>query len=68
MTWRDDLISEIREYCRQAGLAETTFGRRAMNDGKFVGRLAGGAGITMASIERIRAYIRDNPPQSPIPE
>ena len=28
------LLQEISDYCRQTGLAESTFGRRAVNDGK----------------------------------
>ncbi len=30
-----ELLQEISDYCRQAGLAESTFGRRAVNDGKL---------------------------------
>jgi len=29
------LLQEISDYCRQTGLAESTFGRRAVNDGKI---------------------------------
>ena len=34
------LLDSISEFCRRAGMAESTFGRRAVNDGKFVARLA----------------------------
>ena len=30
-----DLLQEIADYCRHSGLAESTFGRRAVNDGKL---------------------------------
>ena len=30
-----ELLAEITDYCRHAGLAESTFGRRAVNDGKL---------------------------------
>ena len=30
------LLDSISEFCRRAGMAESTFGRRAVNDGKFV--------------------------------
>ena len=33
------LLREIADYCRAAGMAESTFGRLAVNDGKFVNRL-----------------------------
>lgn len=51
------LLSEIDAFLRDAGVAETTFGRHAVNDGKFVGRLREGAGITVATVDRVRAYI-----------
>lgn len=51
------LLAEIDAYLEEAGIAETTFGRLAVNDGKFVGRLRNGAGITVAMVDRVRAYI-----------
>ena len=38
----DQILSQISEFCRQADMAETTFGRRAVNDGKLVHRLREG--------------------------
>ena len=32
----DQILQEIGEFCRQRGLAESTFGRRAVNDGARV--------------------------------
>lgn len=52
-----ELVSEIELFCRERGIAEGTFGTRAVNDGKFVGRLRGGAGITVATVERVRTYM-----------
>ena len=51
------LLREISDYCRGAGLAESTFGRLAVNDGKFVGRLRDGGAVTAQTIERVRRYI-----------
>jgi hypothetical protein len=51
------LLREISDYCRGAGLAESTFGRLAVNDGKFVGRLREGASVTAQTAERVRSYI-----------
>lgn len=51
------LLSEIDAFLAQAGIAETTFGRHAVNDGKFVGRLREGAGVTVATVDKVRAYI-----------
>jgi hypothetical protein len=53
------LIAEIETYCRQAGVAESTFGRRVVNDGKFVGRLRDGKGVTTATVARVRAYLAE---------
>jgi hypothetical protein len=56
------LLKEITDYCREAGLAESTFGKLAVNDGKFVNRLREGGRITTNTLERIRGFIADNPP------
>ena len=34
-----ELLAQILDFCRQNGLAESTFGRRAVNDGKLANRL-----------------------------
>ena len=34
------LLQEISDYCRHTGLAESTFGRRAVNDGKLTAAVA----------------------------
>jgi hypothetical protein len=57
-----DLLREITDYCRSAGLAESTFGKLAVNDGKFVNRLREGGRITTHTLERIRGFIAENPP------
>jgi hypothetical protein len=55
------LLKEITDYCRAAGLAESTFGKLAVNDGKFVNRLREGGRITTHTLDRIRTFIADNP-------
>ena len=50
-----DLLQEIADYCRHSGLAESTFGRRAVNDGKLTARLRNGGRITTETLDRIRA-------------
>jgi hypothetical protein len=59
-----NLLQEISAYCRNAGLAESTFGRLAVNDGKFVGRLREGAAVTEQTAERVRSYIGKRSPAS----
>jgi hypothetical protein len=56
-----ELLREVGAYCREAGLAETTFGRLAVNDGKLVARLRNGGRITGRTLERVSAYISEHP-------
>ena len=66
-----ELLQEISDYCRRTGLAESTFGRRAVNDGKLTARLRNGGRITTDTLERIRAFMEANrtPPEvvRPVP-
>ena len=54
------LVAEISAYCREAKLAETTFGRLSVNDGKLVSRLKNGSRVTMETVERVRSYIANH--------
>jgi hypothetical protein len=56
----EQLLTEISDYCRRVGMAESTFGRRAVNDGKLVSRLRIGGRITTDTAERVRSFIRQN--------
>jgi SAM-dependent methyltransferase len=51
------LLESISEFCRRANMAESTFGRRAVNDGKFVARLRDGARITPETLGRVSAFL-----------
>jgi SAM-dependent methyltransferase len=51
------LLDSISEFCRRVGMAESTFGRRVVNDGKFVSRLRDGARITPETLERVSTYL-----------
>ena len=55
-----ELLQEISDYCRQTGLAESTFGRRAVNDGKLASRLRHGGRITTETLDRIRSFMASN--------
>ncbi|MGH7072613.1 MAG: hypothetical protein ACREFD_00210 [Stellaceae bacterium] len=54
------LLREISDYCRRVGMAESTFGRLAVNDGKLVSRLRTGASVTIDTMERVRGFIGQN--------
>lgn len=56
-----ELLQEISDFCRTTGLAESTFGRRAVNDGKLANRLRNGGRITTDTLDRIRAFMVSNP-------
>jgi SAM-dependent methyltransferase len=58
----DSLMREIAEYCRRSRMAETTFGRLAVNDGKLLSRLRLGGRITTTTADRVRAFISRDPP------
>ena len=59
------LLDSISEFCRRAGMAESTFGRRAVNDGKFVARLRDGARITPETLERVSAFLTSHGVEAP---
>src|SRR5579884_3198309 len=59
------LLEEIAEYCRRARMAESTFGRLAVNDGKLVSRLRLGGHVTEQTRERVRAFIACAPLPAP---
>ena len=62
MDGNQTLIDEIEQFCQRAGIAESTFGRQVVNDGKFVGRLRGGRGVTTTTVSRVRRYMSARSP------
>jgi hypothetical protein len=61
----EQILQEISEFCRMRGLAESTFGRRAVNDGKLASRLRNGGRITTDTLDRIRAFMARNADGAP---
>lgn len=59
-----DLLKEVGAYCSRAGLAESTFGRLAVNDGKLIARLRDGGRITRRTLDRVRGYIEAHPAEA----
>jgi len=65
------LLGSISDFCRRTGMAESTFGRRAVNDGKFVARLRDGARVTPETLQRVNQFMTkhglagagDSPPE-----
>ena len=59
------LLDSIAEFCRQNEMAESTFGRRAVNDGKFVSRLRDGSRLKPETWDRVVGFIQRHGGQSP---
>src|SRR6202044_1871802 len=62
----EQILSEIRDFCRETRTAESTFGRRVVNDGKLVSRLRDGARITTETLDKVRSYLSGTRPNPPI--
>ena len=60
----ETLLRDIAEFCRGARMAESTFGRLAVNDGKLVSRLRLGGRVTTDTVDRVRAFIAREPPRA----
>src|SRR5690349_12435340 len=58
----EEILGEIREFCRATQTAESTFGRLVVNDGKLVSRLRDGAKITTGTLDKVRAYLSEHQP------
>ena len=61
----EQILREIGDFCRRQGLAESTFGRRAVNDGKLASRLRNGGSITTDTLDRIRAFMAETAGEPP---
>lgn len=59
MTTLAALLNEIETFLEETGTKKTVFGREALNDGAFVKRLQDGGGVTLATADRVRAYMAD---------
>jgi SAM-dependent methyltransferase len=57
----ETLLHDIAEYCRRARMAESTFGRLAVNDGKLVSRLRLGGRVTTDTVARVHSFIARPP-------
>ena len=57
---KSTLLECISAFCQQTKMAESTFGRLSVNDGKFVSRLRNGARVTPETWSRVNKYIADN--------
>lgn len=63
MNTNSDLLKEIEAFAQKRGIAETTFGKLAVNDGKFVRRLREGGRMFRETEDRVRHFMAQ-----PLPE
>jgi hypothetical protein len=59
------LLEEIEAFCRRTGIAESTFGRQSVNDGKLCVRLRDGKDVTLETAAKIRGFIIEHQPSAP---
>ena len=57
---KDQLLTAVIEFCQEYKMAESTFGRKAVNDGKFVSRLRTGARVTPETFEKVKKFINSS--------
>ena len=60
MTETAKLISDVETFLARVPMAETTFGLKAVNDGKFMRRLRSGGSVTLEKASQVRQYMRAN--------
>lgn len=54
---RNSLLAEIGNFIADRRITETTFGRLAVNDGKFVARLRSGGNMTTDLLNKAHRFI-----------
>lgn len=59
---RIDLLAKIDSFRAAHGLSESAFGLAAVSDVKIVRRIRAGQNITLGTIERIEAWMAQQPP------
>lgn len=60
MNATEALLSEIEAFSRTRGIAASTVGLKAVNDGKLVERLRRGGSVTLETAERLREFMRSH--------
>jgi hypothetical protein len=58
----EHIIGDVEIYLARTGMAETTFGRKALNDGKAIKRLRAGKRMWPETVQKLRSFMAENPP------
>lgn len=59
MITTNPILEEIEAFVRQTGIAESTFGLQAVNDGKLIRRLRRGGRMFRETEDRIRSFMAE---------
>ncbi len=59
------IVRDIERFCARHRMAESTFGRLAVNDGKLVRRLRSGGRMWPENEDRVRAFMAERDNQAP---
>ena len=59
MSSADALLREIDAFLQRTGITQTQFGQEAMNNGSFVRQLRSGSGITLRTLDKVRAFMTE---------
>ena len=60
MDERQQLLVAIERFCEREGMATSTFGRKALGDGRFVGRLRDGRQVRAATLAKARQFLANH--------
>lgn len=64
----EQFLTEAQAYCEARGIKPATLGQYAVDDKHLLPRLARGGQCYPRTIERVRAYMAQNPPQETAPK
>jgi hypothetical protein len=59
MSSADALLQEIEDFLQRSGMTPTQFGQGAMNNSSFVRQLRSGSGVTLRTLDKVRAFMAD---------
>ena len=62
MSANQKLLTEIETFLKRAGMNDSSFGHKTVNDGKLVDRLRSGGSVTLNTAERIREFMAEYVP------
>lgn len=60
----ESLLAEIRAYCAEADMKPSTLGLYALGSSRFVDRLERRSAKALQDAEKVRAWMRANPPDA----